>query len=104
MRAEKRPHEWLGGFLVALGLVPSTRTSNWANCRAEFKINGKVRYFLSDEVKLDDQSGADWETIVDYGCHEHSEYCKNQGPKGDLPKLDDFVRDQITGPEMKEHN
>ena len=29
---------------------------------------------------------------------------KNQVPKGDQPKLDDFVRDQMTGPEMKEHD
>jgi hypothetical protein len=59
---------------------------------------------LLDEIKLDDQSGADWETIVDSGCHEHSEYCKNQVSKGDQPKLDDFVRDQMTGPEMKEYD
>ena len=67
------------------------RKNKRANCRVEFKIkpkkddltykrkiNEKTRYFLTDEVKLDDQSGADWETIVDSGCHEHSEYCKNQ--------------------------
>ena len=27
MRAEKRPHEWLGGVLGVLGLAPSARTS-----------------------------------------------------------------------------
>ena len=27
MRAEKRPHEWLGGGLGVLGLAPSARTS-----------------------------------------------------------------------------
>ena len=50
------------------------------------KINGKVRYYLSDEVKLNDQTG---------------QYCKKQVPKSDQPKLDDFVRDQMSG-EMQE--
>jgi hypothetical protein len=27
VRAEKRPHEWLGGVLGVLGLAPSARTS-----------------------------------------------------------------------------
>ena len=27
MRAEKRPHEWLGGVLGVLGLAPLARTS-----------------------------------------------------------------------------
>ena len=86
-----------------------------ANCRAEFKaklkndefiykrkINGKVRYFLSDEIKFDDQSGADWETVGESGIHEHSEYCKNQVAKADQPNLDDYVRDQMSGREMQE--
>ena len=93
------------------------RKNRRANCRAEFKakpkndefiykrkINGKVRYFLSDEIKFDDQSGADWETVGESGIHEHSEYCKNQVAKADQPNLDDYVRDQMSGREMQEFN
>ena len=59
---------------------------------------------LSDAVKLNDQTGEDWETVANSGFHEHSEYCKNQVPKSDQPKLDDFVRDQMSGREMQEYN
>ena len=59
---------------------------------------------MSDEIKFDDQSGADWETVGESGIHEHSEYCKNQVAKADQPNLDDYVRDQMSGREMQEFN
>jgi hypothetical protein len=48
VRAEMRPHEWLGGVLGVLGFAPSARTS---------KINRKMlkgygRNFISAEFKF----------------------------------------------------
>ena len=89
-----------------LQLTCMYRKNRRANCRAGMrlkpkkhdltykrKINGKLRYFLSDEVKLTDQTGEDWETVANSGFHEHSEYCKNQVPKSDQPKLDESLRE-----------
>ena len=87
-----------------------------ANCRAVFKlaakkenliykrkINGAVRFFLAS-TNLDDKSSEEWEAVENSGIHPQSEYCRKQIPIAEQPKLDDYVRDQMTGKEIQNHN
>ena len=87
-----------------------------ANCRAVLKlaakkdglinkrkINGAVRFYLASS-KLDENTSEEWEAVENSGIHEHSEYCKKQIPVAEQPKLDDYVRDQMSGKEIQNFN
>ena len=67
-------------------------------------VNGTSRYFLAENINTTDLSGDDWETVPNSGLNEHSEYCQLQLAKADQPKLDDYLRDQMTGKEIQSFN